>query len=95
MFILVDSIGGKTVLSEKIQQIDPVLKCAMLVVVVPDHHAAKYTWKKEDSSNWVNLEAETGVLYVRSSGVYKCEVSGQVYDFEVTGTVCALILLPK
>ncbi len=84
--MLIDVAEGKTILSEKNQQIDPVLKCALLVAVVPNHGATEYIWERENSSlHWVNLNVPTGacILYTRSCGRYRCQVSGQVHHFEV------------
>lgn len=86
---------GKTILSEKTQEIDPVLQYATLLVVVPRHGTAKYTWEKENSSTWKNLRVPTDacVIYVRSSGMYRCQVTGQVYHFEVCGMYIKFVYL--
>ena len=71
------------------QVLDPSLKCAVLVVVVPGHTTTtQYTWEKmEHSSQWTSLmvPADTCVLYARSSGKYRCLVEGEKYQFEVKG----------
>ena len=77
-------------MSEKSQEIDPVLKCAVLVAVVSGHTTTtKYAWEKKDhsSQDWVDqmVPADTCILYARSSGMYRCLVAGEEYQFEVKG----------
>ena len=83
---LYEILGGKTILSNEEQVLDPTLKCALLVAVVPDYGFTQYTWQK-NSAVWVNLKvpSNTCILYARNCGKYRCLVSGQVYNFNVKG----------
>lgn len=79
--------GKNTVLSTTLQYIDPVLKCASLLVVVPNHGTAEYKWERECAGNWVTIDIPKNVcvLYVRDSGKYRCQVAGEEHYFEVKG----------
>jgi hypothetical protein len=70
-----------------VQLMDSVLRCASLVVVVPQHGAAEYTWERKTSTNWeiLKIPTDTCILYVRSSGMYRCQVSSGIHLFEVKG----------
>ena len=80
-------LDGRFIISDKTQSIrDGEYAC--LLVVAPDHGNTSYTWEKtQDNLKWdhISVPMETCLLYTKSYGTYKCEVSGKVHYFEVTG----------
>lgn len=74
-------------MSERVQKVYK-QECARLLVVSPDHGKTKYTWEKtKDEVTWVHIDvpSDTCLLYTKDQGMYSCEVSGEVYYFEVLG----------
>lgn len=90
---IIDGLEGRVILSEKNVRIDPDLECARLLVVAPGHGKVTYTWERKDISKWVhvNVPRDTCLIYTRCQGMYSCEVSGEVYYFEVIG-LCNVVL---
>lgn len=84
--IIITHADNRVILSENKQYLDR--KHASLLVVSPQHGNVIYTWEKIDSSgNWVKVKVpvETCLLYAWSKGLYRCTVSGEFYNFEVSG----------
>ena len=73
-------------MSERTQTVD--MKCAQLLVVSPDHGRVIYQWEKKIMLDWVpvSVPSDTCLLYARDQGMYRCLVSDEVYNFEVTCT---------
>ena len=63
-------------------------KVAPLLVLSPHHGSVRYLWEKRGVTRWelVYTPSDTCILYVKSHGLYKCSVEGQV-EFEVIGMI--------
>ena len=69
------------------QSLDPVSKCAMLVVISPHHGSVDYEWELEDDCD-AYFPSNTGVIYyVRNTGIYQCTVGEDIIKFEVLGNI--------
>ena len=74
-------------MSEKKQQIER-NEYARLLVVAPNHGSVTYTWKRmQDKLKWVklNVPSDTCLLYTKCTGIYSCDVSDELYYFEIEG----------
>lgn len=72
------------------QHVDPldlVFKLIPLLLISPNHGNVCYQWEKKETLEWeaIDVPNNTCVLYVKSCGMYKCTVDGEVYSFEVQG----------
>lgn len=65
------------------QIIDPISKTATLVVVSPNHGSVQYAWEVMGGDDIYSFN--TGVLYVRTAGIYQCTVEGETVKFKVKG----------
>lgn len=75
---------GTVIHNETMQSLDPVTKCATLIVISPQHGVIDYDWEFTGDSD-ACFPSNTGVLYVRDTGTYQCTVGEKTITFEVIG----------
>ena len=76
----------KIVRSNKRQVLNSVDGFATLLLLSPNHESATYTWEKKGDWVWEMLNVpSTCIVYVNSTGTYRCTVGDKSYYFEVAG----------
>lgn len=87
--IMYCSLERRIVRSHKQQNIESTDDFATLLVLSPRHGSVTYTWQKKGDWAWeaIDVIPSTCVLYVNSTGMYRCTVENDSYYFQVTGKI--------
>ena len=82
------SLERRVIRSHRQQKISSTDDFATLLVLSPRHGLVTYTWQKKGDWAWEVIDIpSTCVLYVNSTGVYRCTVENDCYHFQVTGKI--------
>lgn len=90
------SLERRIVRSRRQQHIISTDDFATLLVLSPRHGSVTYTWQKNGDWAWeiIDVIPSTCVLYVNSTGTYRCTVENDSYYFQVTGKIVNIAINP-
>lgn len=84
--LVINSLKRRIVRSNKRQVLNSMGDFATLLLLSPRHESVTYTWEKKGDWVWEMMNVpSTCIVYVNSTGTYRCTVEDKSYYFEVAG----------